>query len=142
MRPPSFASPARTHGTRRKRRRNEADLPVTGGGQAGITPLNLRFQNIYNIYIINLVTDSLLDCHWIANRLLDLLPIDLLWPARLGFRRICASDKVDSGPSARFVPVDGSSTLSEAQLRRAHRAWKCHQQEFNRRFNRQFNAIL
>ena len=30
MRSPSFASPARTHGTRRKRRRNEADLPGTG----------------------------------------------------------------------------------------------------------------
>ena len=31
MRPHSFASPARTHGTKRKRRRNEANLPVTGG---------------------------------------------------------------------------------------------------------------
>ena len=31
MRPRSFASPARTTRTKRKRRRNEADLPVTGG---------------------------------------------------------------------------------------------------------------
>ena len=33
-RPRSFASPARTHDTKRKRRRNEADLSVTGVGQA------------------------------------------------------------------------------------------------------------
>ena len=35
---------ARTHstlGTKRKRRRNEADLPVTGVGQAGLAPLNI-----------------------------------------------------------------------------------------------------
>ena len=47
MRPHSFASPARTHGTKRKRRRNEADLPVTGVGQAGLTPLNLRYIYTY-----------------------------------------------------------------------------------------------
>ena len=33
-----------THGTKRKRRRNEADLPVTGVGQAGLAPLNLRYS--------------------------------------------------------------------------------------------------
>ena len=32
MRPRSFASPARTTRTKRKRRRHEADLPVTGEG--------------------------------------------------------------------------------------------------------------
>jgi hypothetical protein len=41
MRPRSFASPARTARTKRKRRRNEADLPVTGVGQPGLAPLNL-----------------------------------------------------------------------------------------------------
>ncbi len=42
-RPRSFASPARTHDTKRKRRRDEADLPVTGGSHKGeLTPLNLR----------------------------------------------------------------------------------------------------
>ena len=43
MRPRSFASPARTARTKRKQRRNEADLPVTGVGQAGQAPLNLRY---------------------------------------------------------------------------------------------------
>ena len=38
---------ARTHGTQRKRRRYEIDLPVTGGGQAGLTPLHLRYIYIY-----------------------------------------------------------------------------------------------
>jgi hypothetical protein len=47
MRPHSFASSARTHGTKRKRRRNEADLPVTGVGQAGLAPLNLLYIYIY-----------------------------------------------------------------------------------------------
>jgi hypothetical protein len=48
-RPPA-ASP-RSHDTKRKRRRNEADLPVTGGCHKGeLTPLNLRYIYIY-IYI-------------------------------------------------------------------------------------------
>ena len=50
MCPCSFASPARmarTTRTKQKRRRNEADLPVTGGGQAGLTPLNLRSMDIH-----------------------------------------------------------------------------------------------
>ena len=47
----SFASPTRTARTKRKRRRNEADLPVTGGCHKGeLTPLNLRYIYIY-IYI-------------------------------------------------------------------------------------------
>ena len=44
------ASPARTARTKRKRRRNEADLPVTGVGQAGLTPLNLRYD-IISLYL-------------------------------------------------------------------------------------------
>ena len=46
IRPHSFATPprkARTTRTKRKRRRNETDLPVTGGGQANLSLLNLRF---------------------------------------------------------------------------------------------------
>ena len=47
---PHTASP-RSHDTKRKRRRNEADLPVTGGCHKGeLTPLNLRYIYIY-IYI-------------------------------------------------------------------------------------------
>jgi hypothetical protein len=54
MRPRSFASPARrarTTRTKRKRRRNETDLTVTGGGQARLTPLNLRYTHIIYTYI-------------------------------------------------------------------------------------------
>jgi len=54
MRPHSFASSARTHGTKRKRRRNEADLPGTGVGQAGLAPLKLL-----DIYIYIVVPDLL-----------------------------------------------------------------------------------
>lgn len=43
MRPRSFASPVCTACTKRKRRRNEENLRVTGLGQAGRAPLNLRF---------------------------------------------------------------------------------------------------
>ena len=36
----STARAVRTTCTKRQRRRNEADLPVIGGGQVGLTPLN------------------------------------------------------------------------------------------------------
>ena len=42
MRPRSLASPVCTACTKRKRRRNEETLRVTGLGQAGRAPLNLR----------------------------------------------------------------------------------------------------
>ena len=47
MRPHSFGSPARTARTirtKQKRRRNEASLLVMGGGEAVLTPLNLRLK--------------------------------------------------------------------------------------------------
>ena len=41
----SFASPARTARTKRKRRRNEGDLWVVGVGQAGVAPPTLRYYS-------------------------------------------------------------------------------------------------